>query len=237
LPPADIAAAITAAAPCAAPGSLRALAVQLRPRHFHATFSALWRRYIYLFPLRRPNTHPLTTTATTTTSPSPPPTESSDCSNSGNTRQQDGSNTCSHPPRSSSSSFPTSTSSHPAAPASEPPPHPRRPPLPPEVFTADPDPVLLAAQLRQLQHRRLDFLAAARDTPPGKDGMCTLHLARCFVAELPSRLAGTAVGGLKTGVPLAAAAAASPGSPSESNVVEAVRQDNAPVRVLCVELV
>ncbi|EIE20251.1 pseudouridine synthase, partial [Coccomyxa subellipsoidea C-169] len=34
------------------PGKLRALHAQVVPRSFHATFQAVWRRYIYLLPLR-----------------------------------------------------------------------------------------------------------------------------------------------------------------------------------------
>jgi tRNA pseudouridine(38-40) synthase len=47
--------AIVAALNAAAPGVLRAWHVAERPRAFHATFSAQWRRYVYLFPLRSAN--------------------------------------------------------------------------------------------------------------------------------------------------------------------------------------
>jgi len=43
----------------AAPGALRAWHVAERPRAFHATFSAQWRRYVYLFPLRDPSASPI----------------------------------------------------------------------------------------------------------------------------------------------------------------------------------
>lgn len=44
----ELAAAIYAAAP--APGALRLVAARRVPRAFHATFSAAWRRYVYLLP-------------------------------------------------------------------------------------------------------------------------------------------------------------------------------------------
>jgi len=44
--------AIAAAVDGVAPGHLRACTVARVPRAFHATFSACWRRYVYLFPLR-----------------------------------------------------------------------------------------------------------------------------------------------------------------------------------------
>lgn len=43
---------LRAAVDGAAPGELRLLWAQRVPREFHATFSALWRRYVYLLPLR-----------------------------------------------------------------------------------------------------------------------------------------------------------------------------------------
>lgn len=50
IPPAELLAVLNSSAP----GVLRAWWVDQVPRSFHATFSAEWRRYVYLFPLRLP---------------------------------------------------------------------------------------------------------------------------------------------------------------------------------------
>ncbi|EFJ46838.1 hypothetical protein VOLCADRAFT_92719 [Volvox carteri f. nagariensis] len=63
--------------------------------------------------------------------------------------------------------------------------HPDAPVLRPEVYSGEPDPELLGLMLSRLQGRPMDFMACARDTPPGKDGTCTLYLCRCAVVELP----------------------------------------------------
>mmetsp|Transcript_33577 Transcript_33577/g.94998 ORF Transcript_33577/g.94998 Transcript_33577/m.94998 type:complete len:434 (-) Transcript_33577:38-1339(-) len=53
--PADIASAVDAIEPR---GGLTCLAVLTVPRSFHATFSVLWRQYLYLFPLRSASAAP-----------------------------------------------------------------------------------------------------------------------------------------------------------------------------------
>ncbi|GIL59975.1 hypothetical protein Vafri_14620, partial [Volvox africanus] len=53
------------------PGQLRVMRVEEVPRHFHATFSAVWRRYVYLFPLR-PTSPPKHTTCQTSASSNTP---------------------------------------------------------------------------------------------------------------------------------------------------------------------
>ncbi|KAG2444535.1 hypothetical protein HXX76_001281 [Chlamydomonas incerta] len=164
---AAIAATIAAAAP--SPGCLRALAVRAVPRRFHATFSASWRRYVYLFPLRGPAAAGGSDGADR-------------CAAGGGGGGGGGSGSSSD----NVTAAPVASISKVDGSAVERQPQPPRP-IPPEVWRLDPDVELVGVLLGALRGRALDYLACARDTPPGKDGICTLHVCRTSVVELPRR--------------------------------------------------
>ncbi|KXZ44411.1 hypothetical protein GPECTOR_68g383 [Gonium pectorale] len=180
LPPERVLAAVSSALP----GRLAALAVEERPRQFHATFSARWRRYVYLFPLREEERAPGETGGGAGTS-SPeaahgdsratPDPLASVC-DVGSAVQH-----AAYPDEGAAASCDAAAATIDGTAGGS------RPYIPPEVYELDPDPVLLGRMLSALQGASLDFGACARDTPSGKDSACTLHVCRSSVVALPRR--------------------------------------------------
>ncbi|KAF6260937.1 hypothetical protein COO60DRAFT_1269072 [Scenedesmus sp. NREL 46B-D3] len=105
-------------------------------REFHATFSAHWRRYVYLLPLRQQQQQ-----------------QQQDQHNAQQQQRQ----------------------------------------LETALQEADVEPARVDALLQQLQGRRLNYTAYARDTPRGKGCECTLHVARASLVRLPATASGQGV--------------------------------------------
>jgi tRNA U38,U39,U40 pseudouridine synthase TruA len=122
------------------------------PRVFHATWSAQWRRYVYLFPLR------ITT---------------SDGTSDGDTTSDI--EAC-EAPGGCPGCLRKGWLAHADAAA---------------VDAADADPKLVHAMLAALQGRAVDYSAFARDTPKNQPSVCTLHVARATVVELPGSGSGS----------------------------------------------
>ncbi|PRW33719.1 tRNA pseudouridine synthase A [Chlorella sorokiniana] len=156
----DILSAISAARP----GLLRAWHAERVPRSFHATFSAHWRRYLYLLPLRTPRrtagtageaASTVAAAAAGTAEDAPAAAASlpggrmgAVCAGKALERLLDG-----------------EAAAVDAAP--------------------DVDPARVASLLAQLEGRELDYAVFARDTPAGKDCRCCLLRARAWAGRLP----------------------------------------------------
>ncbi|GIL92630.1 hypothetical protein Vretifemale_20094 [Volvox reticuliferus] len=186
------------------PGQLRVMQVEEVPRQFHATFSAAWRRYVYLFPLR--TTSPSKGTACQTSAACKTPFDAAAASTSFTTTTI----TTTSPNTTSTTTANTATATNTAmitggtgTASGEPSPSRLPVAIPPESYTSDPDPELMGRMLARLEGRSLDFIAYARDIPQGKDGMCTLHVCRCQVVELPPPPFSLASGTAATAAPLA----------------------------------
>ncbi|GLI61746.1 hypothetical protein VaNZ11_004166 [Volvox africanus] len=216
------------------PGRLRVMRVEEVPRQFHATFSAAWRRYVYLFPLRSTSPPKHTACQTAGAAAAAANTSTTAVTTSGTATASGGSYPSPHqlappPPAAVERLGDAGEVAAAEAPYMPRPPPPLRSSLPsaeglvprlgspavvipPESYTLDPDPELMGRMLARLEGRLLDFIACARDTPPGKDGMCVLHLCRCHVMELPhpSPLASGTVATAISAATIPAAATAGP---------------------------
>jgi tRNA U38,U39,U40 pseudouridine synthase TruA len=130
-------------------------------REFHATFSAEWRRYVYLLPLRQQQQQQqhesdvmLPRFTDELAAALQHPTQQAAASNQPqqDTQQQQQ--------------------------------------LLSALQEGYVDPAVVNALLQQLQGQRLSYYAYARDTPRGKDCDCMLHIARASLVHLPATTAG-----------------------------------------------
>jgi tRNA U38,U39,U40 pseudouridine synthase TruA len=155
-------------------------------REFHATFSAQWRRYVYLLPLRQQQQQ--------------------------QQQQQHGSNDL-LPRFTDELAAALQPPARKAAADGQPPqqqgPDQQQQELLSALQVGDVDTAVVNALLQQLQGRQLNYYAYARDTPRGKDCECTLHVARASLVHLPATTAGHAQTGLgqQNGAATAGAAA------------------------------
>jgi tRNA U38,U39,U40 pseudouridine synthase TruA len=134
-------------------------------REFHATFSAQWRRYVYLLPLRQQQQQQELQgqqsdallpkfTDELTAALQQPAQQAAAIEPQG--QQQDSQQQQQHQQ------------------------------LITALQEADVDPAKVNALLQQLQCRQVNYYAYARDTPRGKDCECTLHVARASLVHLPA---------------------------------------------------
>lgn len=193
-------AAITAAANAAVPGSLRIHDVQRVPRRFHATFSASWRHYVYLLPLRGGSGGCSSSSAAG--APQAPDYDDDDQQQKQHPAAADGSTTAAVSagaalPGSAAATGDSGTGD--GAPSFD---H----PLGTDYTVVDVSEVDVGhmdAMLRAISGRSLNFSAFARDTPPGKECTCVIHAARATRVTLPAAAATAAAdssGGAATDV-------------------------------------
>lgn len=183
-------------------GALRAWHVEDRPRTFHATFAATWRRYIYLFPLKdEPTGTAPCRSGEDHASNFAGTSVAAGGNDDGQTRYSTGRKTVdltlggetaaaagidqdaigreqglgqpSEAGTASGASDAYSKQHNSGTDYSV-------------VDAVDVDPVRVQEMLQRLSGRTLDCHAFARDTPKGKDCVCTIHLARATVVRLPS---------------------------------------------------
>jgi tRNA U38,U39,U40 pseudouridine synthase TruA len=155
-------------------------------REFHATFSASWRRYVYLLPLRHQQQHvqqqqqhvllPRYTDELTAALQHPAQhaaaaaAESQEQQQGCQQQQQQG---CQQQQQQGCQQQ-------------------QQQRLLSALQAGDVDPASVNALLQQLQGKPINYYAYARDTPRGKDCECTLHVARASLVHIPAPAASPA---------------------------------------------
>ncbi|GAX80991.1 hypothetical protein CEUSTIGMA_g8426.t1 [Chlamydomonas eustigma] len=192
LTPEQIAQAIEAEAE---PGLIRVVSVSRRPRSFHATFGAKWRRYVYLFPLRTRGTMHDQETLT-----------SKDYNLSLRSGELPENEDILQPEKNCQAEDDGTQADK----------------IDPHRVLGEIDVQRVSELLSQLVGKTLNYSAFARDTPPGKNCVCTLHVARATVLRTSQhRMTSTA------------------NHPQHPSSIRNVENDNSPEsgEFMCVELV